>query len=319
MRPVSRIGTAMLLALMLVAGCPTGSPPAAGKSTPRIIATGSQQGVYYQYGAGFVALSGSGIGPVQLTPTTGSVENLRLIGSGAATFAFTAADAAIDGYTGRPPFASPVPIRALARLYDDYIHLVVPADSPVRTVNDLRGRKVSIGPEGSGTALIAGRVLAAYRLDPRTAIAASALSLDDSVTALKQHRIDAFFWSGGLPTSGIVTLAKEMPIRLVGMADAAAALRERYGPAYLLGTVPRGTYPGLTAAVATVAVPNYLVTAASTSDELVRDTTEALFVDAPKISERVPAAGHLDRRTAIYTEPIPLHPGALAYYRQRQP
>jgi uncharacterized protein len=319
MRRISRIGTALLLALLLVAGCPAGSPVAAGKSAPRIIATGSQQGVYYQYGARFAALCGSRIGSVQLATTTGSVENLRLIGSGAATFAFTAADAAIDGYVGRPPFAEPVPVRALARLYDDYIHLVVPADSPVRSVTDLRGRKVSVGPEGSGTALIAGRVLTASGLDPRTALAARALSLDDSVTALKQHRIDAFFWSGGLPTSGIVTLAKGFPIRLVGMADAAAALRERYGPAYLVGTIPRGTYPGLTAAVATVAVPNYLVTAATTSDALVRDVTEALFVDAPKISERVPAAGHLDRRSAIYTEPIPLHPGALAYYRQRQP
>jgi TRAP transporter TAXI family solute receptor len=275
--------------------------------------------VYYRYAAAFAALAAPRVGPLQLTSTTGSVENLRLLDTGAATFAFTAADAATDAYLGRPPFARPVPIRALARLYDDYVHLVVPADSPAHTLADLRRRRVSIGPDGSGTAIIARRLLGVDRLDPRTDLTASTLSIDDSVTALEEHRIDAFFWSGGLPTSGVVGLSTTMRIRLIGLRTEAAQLRAGYGSAYQVGTIPRGTYPGVPTEVTTVAVPNYLVTAATTDPGLVREITGQLFDAAPRMSDRVPAAGHLDRRTAIYTQPVPLHPGALGYYRSRQP
>jgi TRAP transporter TAXI family solute receptor len=143
------------------------------------------------------------------------------------------------------------------------------------------------------------------------------LSLDDAVVAIAQRRIDAFFWSGGLPTAGVTELARTLPIRLIDLGDVAERLRERYGSAYRVGRFPSGAYPGITVAVSTVAAPNYLVAPAGAPDHVVHQVTELLFAGAPEFSRRVPQAGRLNRGTAIFTTPIPLHPGALRYYRSR--
>ncbi|GAA5201556.1 TAXI family TRAP transporter solute-binding subunit [Rugosimonospora acidiphila] len=306
---------ALAAAVVLPAGCSnvprdqTGAPEA-----PVVIATGATLGVYYQYAQAFAQAAGPGLGGMRLLPTLGSVDNLELLGRGEATFAFTAADAAADAYDGIGSFHQPVPLRAVARVYDDYIHLVVPAESPIHDVAGLRGQRVSVGPDGSGTVLIAERILSATGIDPVREIARRSLSINDSVTAMEEHRIDAFFWSGGLKTEGITELARHMPIRLVSLADASERLRQSYGASYRLGTIPAGTYPGVDT-VATVAVPNLLVALESTPADLVSRVVTALFANAATISDRVPAAALLDRRVAIFTGDIPLHAGALGYYR----
>src|SRR5947207_3644514 len=245
-RPISR---RQLLAVGAVAGLGGGAyaisrltlhdsaPPYPG---PIVIASGGTKGVYYQYGQAFAAAAGGRLGTMQLRPTTGSVENLQLLAQGQATFAFVAADAALDAYLGTSPFSSAVPVTAVARLYDDYIHLVVRADSPVHGLAQLRGLRVSVGPPGSGTVLIADRVLAASGLDPQRDIVRAGLSINDSVPALAGRGIDAFFWSGGLPTSGVSELASSTPLRLVDLAEAAVTLRQRRGasyPSYRTGTI----------------------------------------------------------------------------------
>jgi TRAP transporter TAXI family solute receptor len=283
-----------------------GGPAGGG---PLTVATGGTKGVYYQYGRAFAEAASGRLGQIQLLPTTGSLENLSLLADGKATFAFTAADAALDAYSAG------VGLRAVARLYDDYIHLVTPADSAVRGVTDLRGLRVSVGPPGSGTALIADRILTATGLDPQRDIVRSGLSINDSVTALRDHQIDAFFWSGGLPTSGVTELATGTALHLVDLAQAAAALRARYGSSYRTGTIPAGTYPGVDSPVTTVAVPNLLVTLAGTGTALVNQVAQALFASAGRIGESIPAAGQLDPRSSIFTGAIPLHDGARDYYR----
>jgi TRAP transporter TAXI family solute receptor len=285
------------------------------QAPPIVVATGSPLGVYYQYGEELAGLVAAELGPARVTATAGSVENLRMIEDGTATFAFTTADAAVDAYLGRGPFSDPVPMRAVARLYDNYLHLVVPADSPASSLAQLHGLRVAVGPDGSGTALLAGRILAAAGLDQRTDLVSLPLSLDDAVLALTQRRIDAFFWSGGLPTSGITTLARKLPIRLIDLGEFAGQMRERYGSAYRVGRFPTGAYAGITVAVNTVAAPNYLVTSAGAPDRVVHQVAALLFAGAPAFSKRVPQAGRLNRGTAIFTTPIPLHPGALRYYQ----
>jgi TRAP transporter TAXI family solute receptor len=302
---------ALVAVLLLPAAC-SGVSRAHGRST--VIATGATLGVYYQYAQALARVAGAALGGVRPLPTLGSVENLELLQRGEATFAFTAADAAADAYAGVGSFREQVPLRAVARVYDDYIHLVVPAGSPIRDITGLRGRRVSVGPDGSGTGLIAQRILTANGIDPAKEIARWSLSINDSVAAMEEHRIDAFFWSGGLKTEGITELARQMPIRLVSLADASAQLRQDYGPSYRRGTIPAGTYPGVDA-VATVAVPNLLVALDSTPTELVSQLVAALFANASTISTQVPAAALLDRRIAIFTGEIPLHTGALDYYR----
>src|SRR5262249_46848021 len=157
------------------------------------------------------------------------------------------------------PFGSQVPVSAVARLYDDYIHLVVRADSPVQELAQLRGLRVSVGPPGSGTALIADRILDASGLDPQHDIVRKGLSINDSITALAERTIDAFFWSGGLPTSGVSELASSTALRLIDLGEAAPKLRQERGASYprgasyRTGTIPARTYPGIDSSVSTVA------------------------------------------------------------------
>jgi TRAP transporter TAXI family solute receptor len=301
------------VAVLAAAGCGSGRvvPPGTVE-----IATGSTQGVYYRYGTAFADVVEAELPGVRAhaRSTEGSVENLRRVAAGQSTVAFSAADAAGDAVTGHGVFSGRLPVRALARVYDDYVHLVVPAGSSVRSAADIRGRQVSIGQAGSGTELIANRVLAALGMVPGRDLTAARLGIDASVEALRAERVDAFFWSGGLPTSGVVALARDMPIRLVPLGSLAPALR-RYSRTYRAAAVPAGTYPGVPA-VLTIAVPNYLVTRADADATLVYELTRLLFRSRERIARQVSLAGVLDARAAIETFPVALHPGALRYYRE---
>jgi TRAP transporter TAXI family solute receptor len=299
----------------LLVGCSLMSDqrPAAGTM---VIASGGTRGVYYAYAE---ALSRELTGrasqlKVRVVPTSGSVDNLRMVADGRATCAFTAADAAAAAYTGTAPFDSRLPITAIARVYDDYIHLVARGASPVYELADLRGRSVSVGPPGSGTALITDRVLGAAGMS-RNSLHAEALGIDESIAALKRGRLDAFFWSGGVPTAGIEQLARQLPLRIVPLADSAQALRDDYGPVYHAAAIPAGPY-GLVHQVATFAVPNFIVCRDGTRSALVRLLVSTIFQARGVIDAQVPAAAALDRRAAIETAPLPLDPAARQWFRE---
>jgi TRAP transporter TAXI family solute receptor len=281
---------------------PEHRPPPAKR--PIVLATGGTKGVYFKYGQAFRDAVQQRLGPVDIRSTGGSQQNVQLLARGEATFAFSAADAAAG------------PLRAVARLYDDYIHLVVRQDGPINSLTDLKKRRVSLGPPGSGTSLIASRILNAIPIDPSRDLVRRELSIDESVPALERGEIDAFFWSGGLPTPGVTDLAEILPIRLVEIDQKSAnKLRERYGPSYRIGTIPADTYKDVSATI-TIAVPNLLVTTTATDAAQVRAVTAALFDNAAQIVRAdVPEAAQLDLRTAIFTEPIRLHDGARDYYR----
>jgi uncharacterized protein len=176
---------------------------------------------------------------------------------------------------------------------------------------------VSLGPPGSGTSLIATRILGAVGIDPIRQLVRKELSIDDSVPALQHGEIDAFFWSGGLPTPGVTALAELQSLRLVGVDQKAAdALRRDFGPSYRVGTIPAATYPDVPEATVTLAVPNLLVTTPGIDAGQVKDVTSALYDHAAQVTRSdVPEAAQLDLRTAIFTEPIRLHEGARGYYR----
>lgn len=306
------------MALAAVVSC--GSPDRSGRS-PITIATGGTQGVYYSYGVGLgEQIEQSGTAPSATAITTeGSLENIRLIASGQADFGFCAADAAADAATGRSSFAGdPQPIRAVARLYDDYIHLVVPAGSSLQQPADLRGQRVAIGSAGSGTALIATRILYAAGLTPQVDVETSPIGLDEAIAALRSGGIDAFFWSGGLPTAGISDLAASTPLRLLSLTSVVDALRTVYGSTYRVARVPAGTYPGVEPVTA-LAVANYLITAAGTDDDVVEDVTRLLQQTRAGIAARAPIAAAFDLRSAIFTSPVQLHPGAKRYFRSVKP
>ncbi|MBB5789782.1 TAXI family TRAP transporter solute-binding subunit [Jiangella mangrovi] len=299
-------------------GCVGGGPEPAAAAAPIVVAGGGTTGVYYSYGdrlAGELA-ERLGVG-ASVAETAGSVENLGLVATGEALLGFTAADAAADAVAGRAPFDGPLPIRSVARLYDDLVHVVVPAASDVTELGDLRGRRVSLGAVGSGTEVIARRLLAAagvaegeLLLDP--------LGIDASIAALREGRLDAFFWSGGLPTPGVAELAAAVPIRLVELRPVIDEVSRAHGGVYRQAVVPAGAY-GLAEPVVTMAVPNFLVTSAEADEAVIAEVTGILFDRRAAIAEGVAAAAQLNGRRAIYTGPVELHPGALRHYRERKP
>jgi hypothetical protein len=279
-----------------------------------VISGGGMTGIYFSYGGelGEVLAERYGVA-AKVLETGGSIDNLRNLADGTAQLAFSTADAAADATAGRKPFNEEIPVQAVARVYDDFVHLVVPASSDIESIADLRGRTVSLGAEGSGTEIIAGRVLAAAGV-ATDEIANVCLGIDESIDAMTSGDIDAFFWSGGLPTPGVQELAADLPIRLIPLRDVVEAVRSEYGSGYRHGVVPEGTY-GLDKDVATMAVPNFLMVRSDLADEVAYEIVDTLFDERALIARQVPAAALLDRSRAIFTEPVDLHPGALRYYR----
>jgi TRAP transporter TAXI family solute receptor len=241
---------------------------------------------------------------VKVMPTAASVQNLTMMADGRADAGFALADSADDAVRVRHQ-----PVAALARMYMNYAHLVVLKDSAVTTVQQLAGKAVSIGVEGSGTAVTATRVLAAAGLGEPPEMAR--LDLDASIEALLGGKIEAFFWSGGVPTPA---LASRDDVRLVSLEALVPVLRRRYGPVYEDASVPAGTYGG-TRSVRTVGTPSYLMCRSSLSADLAYTITETLFSSRDRLQAPSAPGGRLDERYAIGTGVVPLHPGAARYYR----
>lgn len=305
-----------VLALLLL-GVTTACSPRASEWTDAeyAIAGGGSTGVYYDYGSHLAAeLSGSLDIEMVAQETAGSVDNLLRVSAGEALIGFAQGDAAADAVSGTGAFDEPLEVQALARLYDEYVQVVVRGDSDIGGVGDLAGRTISLGAENSGVNVIAARILDAAGVDIAS-VRDPQLDLSESIRAMERGEIDGFFWVGGLPTPGITELSEMSAVRLLAIdQDWVNEVNERYSHAYRPADVPAGTY-GLEASASTMAVPNYLVTSSSTPEGVVRDILSGLFDARLRIAAEVPTAALLDRRSAIFTGPVPLHPGAVDYYR----
>lgn len=311
MRRRTLLEVAGMAGLGVLAGCESGGAEASG--TLRI-ATGSKGAVYYAYGMAIAEMAKTALPRVHASvlQTAASEANVHFVLTGQAEVGFTQADIAGAGNE-----TAPGQLAALARLYDDHVHLVAAAGGPVRTVPDLRGRRVSVGASGSGTAVTANRVLAVIDPDLAHSVAKFQLGLDDSIAALERGDIDAFFFSGGLPVNAIKALAERFAIRLLDLHENVAALRSRYGDFYAERVVPASTYRGITATVA-IGIANYLVVRVSMPEPLAFGVTRLLFDGRDQLAKAHQAAARLNVRSAISTPPLPLHPGAVRYYRDQK-
>ncbi len=282
------------------------------------IAGGGANGVYFAYGSGLADVLGASLDvPVDAEETAGSVDNLLRVASGEALLGFAQGDAAADAVTGQGAFDEPLDVRAVARLYDEYLHVVVRADSDIDGIEELADRAVSLGAENSGVHVIAERVLEVAGVDA-SSIRDPQLGLAGSIRAMQAGEIDGFFWVGGIPTPGISELAATSSVRLLPVEQTwVNEVNRRYADAYRPSDLPVGLY-GLTTSEPTLAVPNYLVTAADAPDGVVRDVLRVLFDSRAALAQRVPAAALLDRRQAIFTGPVDLHPGAVEFYRSQR-
>jgi TRAP transporter TAXI family solute receptor len=270
------------------------------------IATGSPAAVYFKYGQAYADMINRELSGVHASVlvTSASVANVQMVRDGRAEVAFTQADILSD--------ADPAGLAALARVYDDQLHLVIRADSPISTVKGLAGRRVSTGAPGSGTFITAERLLRLAGLYP-SGIRESRLGLDASAAALRAGEIDAFFFSGGLPVAAIAQLANDSPIRLVDLGGWVTQMRRAYADVYDERAVPASIYG--TPPISTIGDPNYLVVSRLLPERLAYHLTRILIERRAELGRAHPAAEWLDGRTAIQTVPLDLHPGAVRYYR----
>lgn len=319
------LGPAMLAALALVLaliGDPREFARAHGAKQRLSIGTAGTGGVYYVYGGGVAKVISEHVRNVEATAevTGASVENLNLLRDARVDLAFTTGDALADAYRGTGSFArtGKVPARTLAVLYTNYLHLVTLEGEGVRRVGDLRGKVVSTGPPGSGTETAALRALEAAGL--AGAVRRQALSVSASVDALRDAKVDAFFYSCGVPCGSILELANTpgKRMRLVPTAELLPALERAAGPSiYLRGLIPGGVYPGVGEPTPVVATATVLVVDQGMSDELAYEITRVLFERRAELAAIHPEAKKLALGTASTGSPVPYHPGAVRYYRER--
>jgi TRAP transporter TAXI family solute receptor len=309
-------------ALALAIGC-NARDMAGGNTVRRLsIATGGTGGVYYPYGGGIAKIVSAYLPNVEATAeaTAGSVDNLKFISAEKSDIAFTLADTLDDAVKGRNLFEEfgAVPARALAVLYVNYLHLVVQATSSIDSVAALKGRVVSTGAAGSGTELIAMRVLEASGIH-RSDVTRQALNVGPSADALKDGKVDAFFWSGGLPTAAVLDLSHtpNLSIRLLPSDAVIPTLQQRFGQKlYFSATIPKATYPGMPADVPVVGVANLLVVNRSMPDDLAYQITKLLFDKQSELAAIHPEARSLSLATATVGSPAPFHPGAARFYKE---
>jgi TRAP transporter TAXI family solute receptor len=286
------------------------------------IATGDTGGVYYAYGGGLAKVVSEHVPDVRATAesTAASVDNLKLIRDGRADVAFTLADTAADAAKGEGPFrgAPPVPARALAVLYFNYLHLVT-LDTEIDSIADLRGRVVATGLAGSGTEITARRVLAAAGLDPARDLTSRSIGPTQGADALKDGKLDALFWSGGLPTPAFLDLAHSpnVTMRLVSTAPVIETLNRTHGDLYSRLEIPAGVYRGVDVATPVVGVANLLVVRADMPDDLAYQLTRVLFDHHTELAAVHPEARKLSPQGAVKGSPLEFHAGAVRFYRER--
>ncbi|MBV2357766.1 TAXI family TRAP transporter solute-binding subunit [Streptomyces sp. J2-1] len=312
---------AVVLGLLLWWLLPLGDPPPSGTI---VFSTGAPRGVYEEYGERLRTELGRDMPglKVKLMNSAGSQENVQRVATGKADFTIAAADA-VETYQMRHG-AGAGRLRGVARLYDDYMQLIVARDSDVTSIADLRHKRVATGLPDSGVRLMANRVLQAAGIDPVKDITPLSYGIDTGPNQLAAGKIDAFFWSGGLPTRGLAALAREGAFKFVPIgADLVSRLHADGDAAryYRAAEMPESAYPTVQhgATVPTMAVSNLLMTRADMDPRLTEWVTRTVIKSRDGIGAHVHSAQLVDLRTAIYTDPLPLQTGARRYYRSVKP
>jgi len=294
----------------------------AQKTVRLSIATGSAGGVYYPLGEGMVHILSKYMSFAEVTTevTSGSVDNCRRVGMRKTDLAFILADLGWDAYRGRGAFREKVDLRAVAALYPNHMHAVTAEGKGISKVADLRGKRVSTGAPGGGTETMALRLLEAYGLEPDKDMKRDRLLPTESAAALKEREMDAFFWVGGLPAASIMNLGTTpgIQLKLLGHEDAIPIMREKYGPIYVKGTIPAGTYPRQGEDIPVAVVWNLLVCHESMQENLVYDIVKVLFEHQSEWVTLHPNAGYLSMEHQVTDgSPIPFHPGAIRYFSEK--
>jgi len=313
--------TAAMLAITLTAGLALAGMVHAQQKTMSI-GTGGTGGVYYPLGGAVANVLSKSLPNVQATAevTGGSIDNLKLIASGQSELGFTMADAALDALQGQDKFKSKVPLQALLVVYPNRMHVVTVEGSGIETMADLKGKRVSTGSPGGATEVMAFRVIEAAGLDKDKDMKRERLGVAESVNAIKDRKIDAFFWVGGIPTAAVTDLAATpgMKMKLIDHSDTVAKMNAKYGKLYTASKIKAGAYPGTDKDNNIAEVWNLIVTGDKMSNDdayaIVKTLVEkkADIVAVHKEAESFSLDNQVQDRS-----PIPFHPGALKYFKEK--
>jgi hypothetical protein len=316
MRDFHRFVALAVALLSLAIACP------AAADTARIsITTGGTGGVYYPLGGGMANVLSKYVPGLQATAevTGGSVDNLKLIGAGKSEVGFSMVDAAWDAAHGEDKFkGNKVNVRTLMVLYPNRLQIVTIEGTGINKLSDIKGRRVSTGSPGSGVEVVALRVLEAMGLDAKKDIKQERLGASESANAIKDRKIDAFFWIGGVPTAALTDLAATpgVKMKMLDSGDYAESMNKKYGPLYTKGTITAASYPGQDKPSSIIDVWNILVASDKMSDSMAYDIVKTLFEKKPELVAVHKEAENIDLKNQAVGSPLPFHPGAKKYLEE---
>jgi len=287
------------------------------------IGTGGTGGVYYPMGGGIAAVLSKYVPGMQATAevTGGSVDNLKLIATGKPYVGFSMTDAAQDAFKGEDKFkGTKVPLRTLMILYPNRMHVVSVEGTGIGKMADLKGKRVSTGSPGSATEVMAFRVIEAAGLDKDKDMTRERLGVAESVNALKDRKIDAFFWVGGLPTAGVTDLANtpNTKIKMIDHAELVAAMNAKWGNLYVQDAIPKDTYKGMEADNKQATVMNILVAHENMDEKTAYNIVKAIFDKRDEVIAVHKEAVNIKlENQKASASPVPFHPGALKYFAEK--
>jgi TRAP transporter TAXI family solute receptor len=310
------MGTVALAAALLVGA-------ALAQQKTIAIATGGTGGVYYPLGGGLANVISKNLPGYQATAevTGGSVDNLKLIGTGKSELAFSMADAALDAANGQDKFkGNKVNVRTLMVMYPNRMHVVTIDGTGITKMSDLKGKRVSTGSPGSATEVMAFRVIEAAGLDRDKDMKRERLGVAESVNAIKDKKIDAFFWVGGLPTAAVTDLGATpgVKIKLVDHSEVVDKMNAKYGKLYVTDVIPTKTYPGQDTDNKNSTVWNIMVTNDKMTDDIAYAIVKLVFEKKQDLVAVHKEAENLDFKYQVQANsPVPWHPGALKYFAEK--
>ncbi|MDB5548521.1 MAG: C4-dicarboxylate transporter substrate-binding protein [Tardiphaga sp.] len=308
------IGVAML-GLML------GSGAALSQTKTLAIATGGTGGIFYPLGGGLANMLSKKLPDTQATAevTGGSVDNIKLLESGQADMGFMTGDVAADAVKGEGKFKKAVPLRTIVAIYSSPVHVVTINGTGIEKFADLKGRRISSGAPGSATETQTFRLLEAAGIDKDKDVKRERLSVSESGAALKDRKIDAFFWGGGVPTAAITDLAATpgVTIRLIDIDDLLDPIVKKYGRIFAPSVIKAGSYPGQTKDSPGFSAWNQVMATDTMSDDMAYAITKAVFENKADLVAVHMEAKNIDLATQTDKEsPAPYHPGALKYLKE---
>jgi uncharacterized protein len=298
--------------------------PFAAQAQNVSIATGGTGGVYYPLGGGMAAVLSKYVQGMQATAevTGGSVANLQLIGTGKPYLAMTMVDAGIDALKGQDKFSGkPVPVRTLMVMYPNRMHVVTIEGTGITKMADLKGKRVSTGSGGSATEVMAFRVIEAAGLDKDKDMRRERLGVAESTAALKDRKIDAYFWVGGLPTAAVSDLANSpgVKIKMIDHADLVGKMNQKYGQLYVQDRIPKETYKGMDNDNRQATVMNLLVAHQNMDEKTAYNIVKAVFEHREELIRVHKEAENfkLENQKTAAAGGIPWHPGALRFFKEK--